>query len=82
MDSKPLTGIELIDCARANAREGVATAAKLAGYGTEIDTFQQELQQACQDIGVEIHELNELIETPKTWPVPGFEVAPDSSSDL
>lgn len=80
---KPLQGIELIDCAKANAKQGRETAAELCGYGEKLDTFQQELKQACQNIGVEIHELSDLITDQQTVRVNGgIEVAPDTASEL
>ncbi len=79
----PLQGIELIDCAKANAKQGMETAAKLCGYGENLSTFKQELKQACQNIGVEIHELSDLITDQQTARINGgIEVAPDTASDL
>ena len=79
----PLHGIELIDCAKANAKQGTATAAELSGYGRDIHAFQKELKQACQNIGVEIHELSDLITDQQTVILQGgIEVAPDTPSEL
>lgn len=79
----PLTGLELVDCARANAKQGTETAARLCGYGNNLGQFRQALQQACQQMRVEFHELSDLI---KDEQIPinmgGIEVAPDSNSDL
>ncbi len=58
--SKPLTGIELIDCAKANAKQGIANAAQLSGYGNNVDKFMEELQAACHRIGVNIDSLSDL----------------------
>ena len=82
--SEPLKGIELIDCARANAKEGVATAAQLSGYGQDVETFQRELIAACHRIGVEIQELSQLMTHQQIMGLRerGLEVAPDSDSDL
>jgi hypothetical protein len=81
--SKPLKGIELVDCAKANAAQGVEVAADLCGYGQDTATFQKELQQACQDIGVEIDELSDLITEQQTVRrIGGIEIAPDTPSDL
>ncbi len=52
--SQPLKGNELIDCAKANAKQGIATAAKQCGYGDNVDNFRKLLKQACQEIGVKI----------------------------
>ncbi|NJM61606.1 MAG: hypothetical protein HC849_17635 [Oscillatoriales cyanobacterium RU_3_3] len=81
--SQPLTGIELIDCAKANAQQGIATAAQLCGYGTDLNTFDRELKQACQNIGVDVKELSDLI-TPQHMMQQGagIEVAPDTPSEL
>jgi adenosine deaminase len=81
--SNALKGIELIDCAKANAKQGIETTAHLCGYGEDITTFSQELQQACQQIGVEIHELSDLItDQQMILQQQGIEVAPDSKADL
>ena len=81
--SQPLKGIELIDCAKANAEQGIHTAAKLCGYGSDLDTFTQELNQACQDIGIEVKALTDLITTPqKMESGSGLEIAPESLSQL
>lgn len=56
-----LKGIELIDCARANAAQGIETAASLCGYSNDLAMFEQELKQACGDIGVDIQTLGDLI---------------------
>ncbi|NJO44038.1 MAG: hypothetical protein HC769_28660 [Cyanobacteria bacterium CRU_2_1] len=80
---KPLMGIELIDCAKANAKQGVTVAAELCGYGENTATFQQELQQACQQIGVEISELSDLItEQQMVRQRGGIEIAPETPSQL
>ena len=81
--SQPLKGIELIDCAKANAQQGIATAAKLCGYGGDLNTFERELKQACQDIGVEVKELNDLITDQQMMKQGmGIEIAPDTPSEL
>jgi hypothetical protein len=79
-----LQGIELIDCAKANAKQGVAIAAERSGYGQNIGLFIENLNKACQQIGVNINELEDLItdqqvakERRKT-----MDVAPDTVSDL
>ncbi|HLO47435.1 MAG TPA: hypothetical protein VK211_03315 [Kamptonema sp.] len=81
--SQPLKGIELIDCAKANAKQGIRTAAHLCGYGSDLNTFGGELKLACQNIGVEIHELSDLITDQQAIKEgQGIEVAPDSPSEL
>jgi hypothetical protein len=80
----PLKGIELIDCAKANAKQGLETASNLCGYSEDLNLFKQELHQACQNIGVEISELSDLItDQPMIVTLDhGIEVAPDTPSDL
>ena len=56
-----LQGIELINCAKANAKQGSAIAAEHCGYGENIGLFIENLHQACQQIGVDINELDDLI---------------------
>jgi len=82
--STPLQGIELIDCARSNAKQGLETASELCGYGDDLNLFKQELQQACQNIGVGMSELSDLItDQPMIVTLDrGIEVSPDSPSDL
>ena len=79
-----LQGIELINCAKANAKQGSAVAAKNCGYDDNIDLFKGNLNEACQQIGVNINELDDLItdqqiakENRKVQ-----EVSPDTASDL
>ncbi|MGA9383175.1 MAG: hypothetical protein WBV73_30805 [Phormidium sp.] len=78
-----LHGIELIDCAKANAKQGIETAAELCGYGENVNAFQAELKKACHDIGVEFNELSDLITTQQTIRQEGgFDIAPESPTDL
>jgi hypothetical protein len=81
--AQPLKGIALIDCARANAQQGIDTAARLCGYGRDLHTFSRELSQACQDIGVHIHALTDLItDQQRITQEKGVEIAPDTPSKL
>ncbi len=57
----PLKGTDLVDCAKANAKQGIETAAFLCGYGTDLNTFRQELSNACDEMNLQVSELNELI---------------------
>ena len=78
-----LQGIELIDCAKANAKQGSAIAAKLCGYDKNVGLFIENLNKACQQIGVDINELDDLItdqQIARTTKV--VEAAPDTISDL
>ncbi|TAF01650.1 MAG: hypothetical protein EAZ78_17555 [Oscillatoriales cyanobacterium] len=70
--SQPLTGLELIDCAKANAPQGIA-----------MNKFDRELKLACQNIGVQFQELSDLItDQQMVQSGMGIEVAPDTPSEL
>lgn len=81
--SKQLQGLELIDCAKANAKQGLATAAEQSGYGQNTSLFSQELKAACQEIGIEISELSDLI-TPQHEMKQGrgIDIAPETPGNL
>lgn len=79
-----LQGIELINCAKANAKQGVAIAAEQSGYQQNVGLFIENLHKACQQIGVDINELNDLItdqqiaqENRKV-----MDISPDTASNL
>jgi hypothetical protein len=72
----PLTGAELIDCARANASSGIEMTAKLCGYGSDINLFQKALRETSQELGLKIESLSKLLEQP------GIEVSPNTSSSI
>ncbi len=79
----PLTGIDLIDCARANAASGLETTAKLCGYGSSLSSFQEALKQAARQMGVKIESLSDLIiQPPYLMGDQGVDVAPDTDSSL
>ncbi|MEC4892593.1 MAG: hypothetical protein SAL07_20810 [Oscillatoria sp. PMC 1051.18] len=81
--SEPLTGTDLIDCAKANANQGIETAAKQCGYGDDLSRFQTALKQACHHIGIEISELSDLItDQDNVINKGGVKVAPDTPSSL
>ena len=82
--STPLQGTELVDCARANAKQGIETAANLCGYGEDINTFAQALKQACEDMNLQVKELSELITDQEMilQMGQGEVVAPDTASEL
>lgn len=81
--STPLTGVILVDCARANASGGVAIAAERCGYGTNTAKFQAALKSACSEMNVTIDGLSDLDDEQSQWPSePGIEVAPDTMGDL
>ncbi|MBO3458553.1 hypothetical protein G7B40_006605 [Aetokthonos hydrillicola Thurmond2011] len=80
----PLKGTELVDCARANAKQGIETAAYQCGYGEDLNTFSSELRKACEDMNLQVKELTELI-TDQDIILnigKGETVAPNSASEL
>ncbi|HHP7231631.1 MAG TPA: hypothetical protein ACFCUY_12335 [Xenococcaceae cyanobacterium] len=82
--NKQLEGIELIDCAKSNAKEGTEIAAKQCGYGQNLELFTEKLIQACQEIGVDINELSDLITEQQIAKRrrKSIEIAPETKSDL
>jgi hypothetical protein len=81
--SVPLQGMDLISCAQASAKQGVEEAAEQCGYGQNTKLFIETLEQACEEIGVTIHDLTDLaknqdLESEKK----GVIVAPDSLTEL
>ena len=82
--STPLQGTELVDCARANAKQGIETAALQCGYGEDINTFAQALKQACEQMNLQVKELSELITDQEMilQMGKGEVVAPDTASEL
>lgn len=80
----PLKGTELVDCARANAKQGIEMAAYQCGYGEDLNTFSRELRTACEQMNLQVKELSELI-TDQDIILnlgKGETVAPDSPSQL
>jgi hypothetical protein len=80
----PLKGTELVDCARANAKQGIETAAYQCGYGDDLNTFAQELRIACEEMNLQVSELTDLI-TDQDMILnlgTGEIVAPDTASNL
>ena len=79
-----LQGIELINCAKASAKQGSAAAAKNCGYDDNIGLFVENLNKACQQIGVDINELDDLITDQQIAKENKnvLEVSPDTVSDL
>ncbi len=79
----PLQGIDLIDCAKANAEQGTAIAAERCGYGTDENRFLSELKQAAAGIGVEVNRLEDLVtDTKRSIETPGLDIGPESPSIL
>ncbi|MGB3573439.1 MAG: hypothetical protein WA783_06185 [Phormidesmis sp.] len=81
--NQPLTGIALIDCAKANAAQGLAVATNLCGYGDDTSSFQQALTKAGEEMGVTLDELKDLVTDQSIAKRGGgIEVSPDSPGDL
>lgn len=79
----PLKGLELVDCARANAKQGIETAAHLCGYGDDLNTFSQELKVACDGMGVTVNELSDLItDQDELINREGEIIAPETATEL
>jgi len=79
-----LQGTELVDCARANAKQGIETAAYQCGYGDDLNRFAGELRKACEEMNLQVKELNELI-TDQDMILnlgTGEIIAPDTASEL
>ena len=78
-----LSGTDLIDCAQANAKEGIVMAAQQCGYNDDIDTFQHELTVALEHIGIKNKDFEDLLKTVKINPeVVGDDIAPLTSTDV
>ncbi len=80
----PLQSTELVDCARANAKQGIETAALQCGYGEDLNKFAQALKQACEEMNLQVKELSELITDQEMilQMGSGEVVAPDTASEL
>ncbi|MGB3495655.1 MAG: hypothetical protein WBA57_23200 [Elainellaceae cyanobacterium] len=59
--NSPLQGTELISCAKSIAIHGADAAAKSCGYGDDIDSFEKNLFQACEEAGIHIKGLGDLV---------------------
>ncbi|MFK8186542.1 MAG: hypothetical protein AB8B99_24450 [Phormidesmis sp.] len=81
--TQPLTGIALIDCAKANATQGAEAASRLCGYGSDINTFRSALAKAGDDMGITLDGLEDLITDQfMVKRTQGLEIAPDSPQNL
>ncbi|MGF1568246.1 MAG: hypothetical protein ACFCVD_09280 [Nodosilinea sp.] len=79
----PLTGIELVDCAKSCARQGLEMATRQCGYGDDSEKFVASLRAACQAMGIHIDSLDDLItEQQQVQNQGGVEIAPDTPSEL
>lgn len=79
--SQPLHGTDLISCARASLSLGIAEATQQCGYDQNVAEFQNSLKQACQQIGINLTEMGQLLEEPDR-PEAGIEISPDSPTSL
>jgi hypothetical protein len=84
MKPERLQGTELVDCARANAKQGIETAAFQCGYGDDLNLFAQDLRLACEEMNLQTKELSELItDQDLILQIGGGEtVAPETPSQL
>jgi len=57
----PLQGAELISCAKANAKHGMASTAQVCGYGDDLEAFEHNLKQACEEARIHISSLGDLV---------------------
>ncbi len=57
---QPLKGMELVSCAKANAKYGLDNAAKQCGYA-DVEEFARVLKQTCDRMGVDISQMSDLI---------------------
>ncbi len=76
----PLQGTELINCAQANAKEGIQMAAQQCGYSDDFNTFQRELASALDRIGIKNKDFEDLLKIVGVKPETGIEIAPGSST--
>ena len=58
---EPLSGEDLINCARANTSAGVEKAAKLCGFGADIPRFQSTLKETAQKLELSPESFQKLI---------------------
>ena len=80
--SSPLTGVILVDCAKANVENGVQVAAQQCGYGDDVTAFKSALKSACAEMNVDLKEFADLAIDKRVNQRGGFEVYPDTTSDL
>lgn len=58
----PLTGEELISCAKPNVNQGLSNVAQLCGYGSDVKGFQSSLKETMEEMGIVSESLGSLIE--------------------
>lgn len=80
---KPLQGTELVDCAAVSKDESVETVAQQCGYGDDVSAFEQQLRQACQKMGIEIHNFSDFVKANQRHDKDsGMVIAPDTPTQL
>ena len=80
---KPLQGTELIECTQASALLGFKTVLEQCGYGTDVESFRENFQQACTQMGIDVHKLYEILLTQEVvGKFGGVEIYPSSESSL
>jgi hypothetical protein len=81
--AQPLYGTDLVDCAKASAKLGLEAAARNCGYGEDTQIFQRNLKEACQEMGISIESLRDLVTDQQLeQELRSVEIAPDSPSSL
>jgi hypothetical protein len=80
--SSPLTGVVLVDCAKANVENGVEVAANQCGYGDDTRAFEEALKSACADMNIDLEEFAELSVGKRVNSREGIEVYPDTPDKL
>lgn len=80
--SSPLTGVVLVDCAKANVENGVAVAASQCGYGDDVGAFEAALKSACAEMNIDLEEFAELSVGKRVNNRDGIEVYPDTPGKL
>jgi len=58
---EPLTGKELVSCAGANASGGLEQAAKLCGFGSDLEGFKAQLQATAEKFDIPPESFKQLL---------------------
>lgn len=80
--SSPLTGVVLVDCAKANVENGLEVASEQCGYGDDVAAFEDALKKACADMNIELQEFADLSVGKRVNQREGIEVYPDTPGKL
>jgi len=80
--SSPLTGVVLVDCAKANVENGIEVAAHQCGYGDDVTAFQEALKSACAEMNIDLKEFADLSVGKRVNSRDGIEVYPDTPGKL